>query len=55
MTFISEIHITSEVKSVATLYVDFAAMTVAHFMYINTKLFQLLNHNVLWHTGSLFL
>jgi exosortase/archaeosortase len=47
-------NITSEVKAVAALYVDFAAMTVACFMYINTTLHRLILHNVLWHTVSLF-
>jgi len=47
-------NVTSEINAVATLYVDFAAMTVARFMYINTMLHQLIRHNILWHTGSLF-
>jgi formate-dependent phosphoribosylglycinamide formyltransferase (GAR transformylase) len=31
-------NITSEVNAVAAIYVDFAAMNVARFMYVNTML-----------------
>jgi len=47
-------NVTAEINAVAALCSDFAAMTVARFMYISTKLNQLIHHNVLWHTVSLF-
>jgi len=38
-------NITSDVNTVAAIYVDFAAMTGASFMYVNTMIRQLIHHN----------